>query len=237
MKRMFVVVAAMAAFGFASAASAADMPVKAPMAAPLALAYNWTGFYIGVNGGYGWGHSSFDYAPPDVGHNNHGGLVGGTIGFNYQFAGPWVLGAEADWDWADIKGSASCPNAAFSCETKIRSIGTARARGGYAINNLLLYVTGGFAWEDVKVQTVHLNGVGVPPSGTPTNGSSATHGGWTVGFGAEYAVWQNWSLKAEYLYADFGHHSFTIDGGLTVDSRQKESLVRLGLNYRFNIRP
>ena len=234
-----LIVAAVAALASVGAANAADLPTKAPLApAPMvAPAFSWTGFYIGVNGGWAWGHSTFDYNPPDVGHNNDGGLVGGTVGFNYQFAGPWVLGIEADWDWAHINGSSPCPNPIFSCETKIRSIGTARARGGYAINNLLLYVTGGFAWEDVKVQTVDLTGGPNPPSGTPTNGTTATHGGWTVGFGAEYALWQNLSLKLEYLHADFGHHDFAIDGGQTVSSRQREDMVRAGLNWRFGLTP
>ena len=225
--------------GVAHAAFAADMPtkapiVKAPVAAPAPV-YNWTGFYIGVNGGYAWGTYTFDYAPPDVGSNNRGGMIGGTLGFNYQFAGPWVLGAEADWDWADINGSASCPNPAFSCETKIRSLGTLRARAGYAMNNVLLYATGGFAWANVNAQTVNLAGLAIPPSGTPTNGSSATVGGWTAGVGLEWAFWQNWSAKIEYLYADFGDHSYNIDNGLVISSRQKENIIRGGFNYRFNL--
>lgn len=227
--------AAAIVFGGVHAASAADMAVKAPpMAAPV-VAYNWTGIYLGINGGFGWGNSTFFYDPagPDVGHRDRGALFGGTIGFNYQFNGPWVLGAEADWDWANIKGSSSCPNPAFNCDTKLRSLGTLRARGGYAVNNLLLFVTGGVAWGNERVETVNLAGLAIPPSGTPTNGTTATHAGWTAGFGAEYALWNNWSIKGEYLHVDLGNHTYTVDNGLLVESRQRENIVRFGLNYRF----
>jgi outer membrane immunogenic protein len=223
-------------FGAVQVASAADMPTKAPMMAPLAVAYNWTGIYVGVNGGGGWGHSDWAYAisGADAGHRNSGGLFGGTIGFNYQMPNNWVLGVEGDWDWADIRGSASCPSPTFSCETQLRSLGTLRARGGYAINNLLLYVTGGVAWGSERVQTVFTPGGAIPPSGTSTNGTTTTNAGWTAGFGAEYGLWNNWSVKAEYLYADLGRHTYTVDNLLQVNSRQRESILRAGLNYRFN---
>lgn len=218
----------------ATAAQAADMPVKAPPKAPIIAAYNWTGFYVGINGGAAWGRSSFDYvAGASVGHNNNGGLIGATIGYNYQLPSKWVLGVEADWDWASIKGSSACPNAAFSCDTKVSSIGTLRGRAGYAWNQTLLYATGGLAWERAKVETVHLAGAAIPTSGTPTNGTTKWVTGWTVGAGIEYGFLKNWSAKIEYLYADFGTHRYTVDNSLLVDSRQRESIVRAGVNYRF----
>src|SRR5262245_47192254 len=87
-------------------ASAADMPIKAPRM-PVAVGYNWTGFYIGANGGYGWGTSSWRDDPAlgatDLGsHAIRGGMLGGQVGYNAQFSN-WVLGIEADLDWASIK--------------------------------------------------------------------------------------------------------------------------------------
>lgn len=219
------------------AAHAADLPVKAPVyKAPPVKLYNWTGFYVGINGGGLWGKSSFTYVATgvDVGGNNSGGMIGGTIGYNYQFPSNWVIGLEADWDWASAKASNPCPNPAFSCNNKIQSIGTLRGRLGYAWDQWFLYGTGGFAWENVKVETVNLAGVATPTSGTPTNGETKWQPGWTVGVGLEYGFWTNWSVKVEYLYADFGTHRYTVDSSLQVDSRQRENIVRAGLNYRFN---
>jgi outer membrane immunogenic protein len=231
-------VAAIAAlgFGFVQAAAAADMPVKMPVkAAPIAPpVYNWTGFYIGINGGGGWGETSWTYtvALTTADHNSNGGLVGGTIGYNYQFPNNFVVGVEADWDWADINGSAACPNPAFSCESKIKDIGTARGRIGYAWDKLLVYGTGGVAWGDVTIQTV-LPGGAVPPSGTPTNGQTITRVGWVGGVGAEYAIWQRLTVKAEWLYYDLGTDTFAVDNGLFVSARERGNMFRGGLNWHF----
>jgi outer membrane immunogenic protein len=235
MMRRFVVALLGATVMGVGAASAADLPVKAPPAPAPVPPYNWTGLYVGINGGGAWGHSSFAYVGGvDVGHNNNGGLVGGTIGYNYQVPSNWLFGLEADWDWADINGSSSCPNTAFNCDTKIDSIGTFRGRVGYAWDAVLLYATGGLAWEHVNVETVNLAGLAVPTSGTPTNGTKKWNDGWTVGAGVEYGFWTNWSVKLEYLYADFGTHTYTVDNALQVNSRQHENIVRVGVNYRFN---
>ena len=120
--------------------------------APLPFAYNWTGFYVGINGGGGWGRSTqTDAAGVTSGsYNQSGGLVGGTVGYNWQMTN-WVLGLEADWDWANIDGSTNpvvC--AAPGCFTDLRSIGTVRPRLGYAWDRWLVYVTGGLAWGDIK---------------------------------------------------------------------------------------
>src|SRR5664280_130891 len=192
--------------GLAQAASAADMPVKAAPMAPPPVAYNWTGFYVGVNGGGAWGHTDWQYtvALTTADHNTSGGVVGGTIGYNYQFPNNFVAGIEVDWDWANIRGSTVCPAPAFSCESKIKDIGTARGRIGYAWDKLLVYGTGGVAWGDVTIQTVNIAGAANPPSGTSTNGQTSTRAGWVGGVGVEYVIWQNVSAKAEWLYYDLG---------------------------------
>jgi outer membrane immunogenic protein len=223
-------------FGAVQVASAADMPVKAPMA-PVAVAYNWTGFYIGINGGGASGTGYWDYVPAAATNQNHtisGGLIGGTIGYNWQFpATNWVVGLEADWDWAKISGSASCPNPAFSCQTKTSSLGTFRGRVGYAMNNILFYGTGGLAWAQHQAQTVLLTGGAVPPSGTPTNGTTTNATGYTLGGGIEYGFMPHWSAKIEGLYVSFPSKTTLVDNGLAVSTHDQFGVFRAGINYRF----
>jgi len=210
------------------AAHAADLPVKTPLyTAPLM--YNWTGFYVGINGGGGFGHTDWTYVigGAQPGHNTSGGLIGGTVGYNYQIQN-WVLGLEGDWDWANIKGSTNCPNPAFSCESKLTSLGTLRGRVGMAVGstgNVLLYGTGGWAWGRLNIQTVH------PTVGT--NGTSHTPNGYTVGGGVEWGFLPNWSAKLEYLYVGFGTNTYTVDTGLQVDAKERLNVIRAGVNYRF----
>lgn len=223
-------------------ASAADMPVKAPMKAAAPIPYSWNGFYIGINGGGASGNTSWDYltatlapTPAFANHDSSGGMVGGTVGFNWQAPGShWVAGVEADWDWAQINGSTSCPNPFFSCQSKIRDIGTARARLGWAEDRILFYVTGGAAWGDVRIQTVQLNGIGVPPTGTPTNGTSSTRMGWTAGGGVEANVPGTFlTAKLEVLYYDLGANNYTVDFLLPVRARENGTMIRAGFNWNF----
>jgi outer membrane immunogenic protein len=209
-------------------AKAADLPVKAPVyKAPVG--YNWTGFYAGINGGGGFGHTDWTYVVggTQAGHNTSGGLIGGTVGYNHQIQN-WVLGLEGDWDWANIKGSTACPNPAFSCESKLNSLGTLRGRLGMAVGptgNILLYGTGGWAWGRLNIQTVH------PTVGT--NGTSHTPSGWTGGGGVEWGFLPHWSAKLEYLYVGFGTNTYTVDTGLQVDAKERVNVIRAGVNYRF----
>ncbi len=210
------------------AAHAADLPVKAPVyKAPLM--YNWTGFYVGINGGGGFGHTDWTYVVGgnQAGHNTSGGLIGGTVGYNYQIQN-WVLGVEGDWDWANVKGSTNCPNPAFSCESKLTSLGTLRGRAGLTLGstgNVLLYGTGGWAWGRLNIQTVN--------AAVGTNGSSTTPNGWTLGGGAEWGFLPNWSAKLEYLYVGFGSNTYTVDTALQVNAKERVNVIRAGVNYRF----
>jgi outer membrane immunogenic protein len=215
------------------------MPVKAPVYAPAP--YNWTGFYIGIQGGGGFGDLDWTYLSVPGGipigaadHRTRGGLVGGTVGFNWQ-AGSWVFGIEADYAWADISGSTPCPNPDFSCQSRLDSFGTARGRVGMAMNQVLLYATGGAAFGDQNIRTVQLLGVGVPPTGTPVNGSSNFAVGWTAGGGLEWGFMGNWSAKVEALYFDLGTDNYTVDFPAlqTVDARHTGVVVRGGVNFRF----
>jgi outer membrane immunogenic protein len=212
-------VAAMAAPSFA-----ADLPrpaYKAPIYS--APGFSWTGFYVGVNGGYGWGKSEWTASGTGAGTGNFdvkGGMAGGTIGFNYQ-TGTWVWGLEGDIDASWMKGSTPCGG--VDCETKNSWLGTARGRLGYAgWDRWLPYVTGGAAFGDIKATPGALGS------------ETTTKVGWTAGAGIEYAILNNWSTKLEYLYVDLGKGSC---GAATcvvdTDVSFKANIVRLGLNYRF----
>jgi outer membrane immunogenic protein len=207
----------------ATPAFSADLPMSMPMkAAPyIAPYYNWTGFYVGLNGGYGFGSSDWR-APVGAtgGFDTSGGLVGGTIGYNFQ-TGALVWGIEGDFDWANIKGSTTGAFCFATCTTKDSWLGTGRLRLGYAFDRWLPYVTGGAAFGDVKA---------VSPVGSETT----TKVGWTIGGGVEWAFLANWTAKAEYLYVDLGNGDCS--GGCSaapINVKFQTSLVRGGLNYRF----
>jgi outer membrane immunogenic protein len=214
-------------------AMAADLSLRPPVhtkAPTTAPGYNWTGLYIGINGGGGWGASRFDF--PGLGtttgdFSTSGGLIGGTIGVNWQTSN-LVFGVEGDGDWANIAGSSACPVAGFTCTTSESWLGTARARVGMTTNEWLLYITGGGAFGDVQTRV----------TGPVTfAGQSANRAGWTVGGGAEYGFAPGWSLKAEYLHVDLGTSACAIPScsafsGANVPVRTE--IVRAGLNYRFN---
>ena len=149
--------------------------------------YNWTGFYVGINGGGGWGNSQWD------GLNKFdlsGGMIGGTIGYNWQ-VGQIVVGAEGDIDWSGVKGNTGVLCGA-SCETRNKWLATVRGRLGYAFDRFLPYITAGLAAGDINATR----------PGFP--GGSSSNAGWTVGAGLEFGIASNVSIKAEYLYVDLG---------------------------------
>ena len=247
MKRMLFA-GALSLFAATPAAFAADLPAGPPAQAPAAYVpvvtpvYNWSGIYIGINGGYSFG--STDWSSPTAGvvgtgtFNTNGGLVGGTAGFNFQ-SGQIVYGIEGDWDWAGIKGTSSsatatigaCPGAMpCSFETSSNWLSTVRGRVGYAFDRVLIYATGGGAAGDVKATFTNPN--------TPVTGSTnSTEWGWTAGAGIEAALTENVTVKVEYLFVDLqnGNCSPTICGGGTaVPVSFDASIVRAGLNFKFN---
>jgi len=213
-------IASSAAIISATAAMAADLPThKAPPAytAPYtAPAYNWTGFYLGVNGGYGIGTSSAFGDP-------NGGLIGGTIGYNYQI-GQFVIGAEGDWDFSDLNHSSA--NALANFRIRQDDIVTARARAGWALDRTLLFVTGGYAG-------VHEHGSYFDPVGGFGGSESHWRDGGVIGLGAEYALTNNITAKAEYLYLPLGSKAYFGGAPYAAASPSGDSLFRVGLNYKF----
>ncbi|HZS65216.1 MAG TPA: outer membrane protein [Xanthobacteraceae bacterium] len=231
MKRLFFAAAAALGTALAGSASAADLPrrpavpAKAP-AAYIAPAYNWTGLYLGINGGGGWGTSRWtDNAGTTGDFDLSGGLVGGTVGYNWQ-AAQAVFGIEGDLDWSNIDGTTSsgvCGGT--NCKTENSWLGTARGRLGYAgIDRVMPYVTGGLAFGDIKSTVPGFVG------------QTDTKTGWTAGGGVEFALPANWTAKGEYLYADLGDTSCAAancGGTGSTKVEFKSHLLRGGLNYKF----
>ena len=218
MKKLLLAGVGLLALGVASA-SAADiarrevMPAKAPLYSPVP-AYNWTGFYVGINGGGGWGRSDFGPTLPTGTFRTSGGLVGGTLGYNYQM-GNLVLGLEGDADWSNIRGSAACGGT--TCSVRNDWLGTARGRLGLAMDRFMPYVTGGAAFGNIKTDV------------TGFGGGNTSRVGWTLGGGIEAAIAGPWTAKVEYLYVDLGRGGSVLGS----DASFRTNIVRAGLNYRF----
>ena len=198
---------------FAVSASAADYPIKAPPPAYHTPYFSWTGFYAGINGGYGWSDSFAD--------NAHGGVFGGQLGYNWQI-GSFVLGVEGDFQGTTIKASEDL-GGGVTAEGKISAFATVRGRIGYAFNRALIYGTGGWAYTKTKLSL---------SAGGASIEDSAWGSGWAAGGGLEWAVWDRWSVKGEYLYIDSGDTTLTLAGS-TATGDFKYNVVRAGLNYRF----
>ena len=219
----------LAAFGLAvasSAAWAADLGAPSrrggpppPPAAIYQPAFTWSGFYVGVQAGYGWGDTeatsdpfaqSFDYS-------TDGWLGGAHAGFNWQ-ASSFVIGVETDLELADLTGD-GIGTLGSSHSTEIEWLGSLRGRLGYAVDRTLFYATGGLAYGDVAI-----SGPGYSYSDTRT--------GWTAGAGIEHAFAPNTTARIEYRYTDLGSGDFS-DGGVTDDSDVTFSAIRAGLSWKF----
>jgi outer membrane immunogenic protein len=202
-----------------SAAGAADIPRKAlpysPVYAPV-----WTGFYAGLNAGYGW--ATFDNG---FGTDRMKGFVGGgQLGYNWQISS-FVLGVEGDIQYSAQKRTetAVIGGVTFTGEEKVPWFGTARGRVGYAFDSVMIYGTGGAAWSNFKAS---ISALGLTAS------TDTTKMGWTAGGGVEWIFMPRWSVKAEYLYIDSGTTTLTI-AGVSASGKLKDQIARIGINYHF----
>jgi len=236
MKQLIAMTCGALALVSAGVACAADLPARPIMkAAPVYVppAYNWSGFYIGGNGGGAWSHTCWD----DLGlgltegcHNASGGVGGGQVGFNWQ-TGPVVFGVEFSGDWTSLKGSnASLALPGNTNTTKIDSILAVTGRIGYAWDAALLYVKGGGAWVDDKYTAFDT------ATGVVNATASETRSGWTIGGGWEYGFTPNWSVAVEYAHYDFGNRNVNFTGVAfgTDNIHQTVDMVTARLNWRFN---
>jgi len=221
-------------------ASAADLYVKAPPP------FSWTGCYVGVAGGGAWGQGTqvnsngLSITGGDL--NISGGIVGGTVGCNYQLASSWVIGIEDDFSWTNKQGSSNDSaangfNSTFNSQTHETWIDTLRGRLGFVVpGGALLYATGGAAFANAGITVCSTPGAGQVCA---TEDHSRT--GWTAGGGIEWWIPNSKvSVKAEYLYADFGSQAYFTPppttaafanrtGGVTLN----DNIVRAGLNWHF----
>jgi len=214
-------------------AGAADLPVSAPVTkAPAFIPYNWTGFYGGVNVGYGWAHGDVTGTLAGLTGTSSetlpGIIGGGQIGYNWQTSSNIVLGIESD-----IQGSGesktsnrSFVNQAYSGTARGTYFGTIRGRVGYAIDRWMPYVTGGWGYGEATVDAT-LGAV-------RTISISRSKGLWVVGGGVETAIAGNWTAKAEYLLmgTEATNSLNTILGPLTTSTTIRNNIVRVGVNYR-----
>ena len=242
MKKLWLGIVGWAVLGMIAPASAADMAVKAaPLPpAPLPLIYNWSGFYIGANGGWADNHNCWDFITTAGGtvvggcNDRSGGVIGGQVGYRWQ-ASQFVFGLEAQGDWADLTNTrVSLINPALSTRARTNGIGLFTGQIGYAWNAALLYVKGGAAVTGNSFTVLDtVTGVGLVNSGV-------TRWGGTVGVGFEYGFAPNWSIGAEYdhLFMGTANNSFTSTDPRLVTFvndriRQDVDMLTLRLNYRF----
>jgi outer membrane immunogenic protein len=196
---------AVALAAIALASSAADAADLTPYANPR-REYSWVGPYVGANVGYQWGGVTHSGADPA------GVAGGGQVGYNFQ-SGQFVFGVETDLQGSDADDRFA------SWKFSNPWFGTLRARGGVALNNVLLYGTLGLAYGTLTAKDL---ATGVS--------ESRTSAGWSGGFGMEVALMGNWSVRAEYLYVDLNDRSFVLDGR---SHGIESNLLRFGVNYHF----
>ena len=243
MKKFLLGTVGLLTLGMAAPASAADLAARPytkappPMVAPI---YDWTGFYIGANGGWGESHSCVDFlnaagvAVAEGCGSRSGGLIGGQLGYRWQ-ASQWVFGLEAQGDWADLSNQRlSLVDPTFSTRTKTSGIGLFTGQIGYAWNASLFYFKGGAAVTDNRFSILDT------ASGIELAAASATRWGGTVGVGWEYGFAPNWSAGIEYdhLFMGNANNSFTatdrrLVGFLNDRISQDVDMLTLRVNYRF----
>ena len=203
--------------------------------------FSWTGFYIGAQGGYGWGESDETFLrDPNranfLGTQTYdidGALAGGVIGFNWALAG-FIIGIEGEGNWANIKGTSAHINlgAGDTYDTKISGYSTVKGRIGMGFDRTLLYVTGGGAWASVHSRYNPGNTGGC--IGTVCDNKD-THSGWVVGAGGEWAFTPNVSFKIEYNYValDTSTVQYTANTLNRSEWDNDFSVIKAGINFRF----
>lgn len=262
MKRTALIAAALAT-SCLSALAADLPRSKAPVVyTPPPPVFTWTGFYVGLNAGAIIAHDASARAvgtpaylaagavlPRGFSNDSNVGFIGGgQIGYNHQF-GALVAGLEADFQGTSLRHTdttvATLATGALKTETPW--LGTVRGRFGFLANErLMIYATGGLAYGQTKLTSTMTGTAGALAGATWSGSNSKTRAGWTLGAGAEYAITNNWTARLEYLYYDLGKASVAARGlnaagsaldagGLypVVQQKNRGSIVRVGLNYKF----
>jgi len=256
MKKILLGMAGLVAMSLAAPASAADLAARPYSKAPapmMAAIYDWSGFYIGLNGGGGWSHKCWDrntaqggvFSAAEGCHDASGGVVGGQVGYRWQ-AGGWVFGVEGQGDWANLKGSntslivpvvpfgVAAVAVPFRNQSTIDGFGLFTGQVGYAWDRVLWYVKGGAAVVGDRYRGY--NSV----TGLQIDGTSETRWGGTVGTGLEVAFAPNWSVAFEYDHLFMGTRTLDLNvvgtpGGFNREDRihQDVDLATVRVNYRW----
>ncbi len=204
-KNLLLAAVSLVALSATAPALAADLAARPYTKAPamIATVYDWSGFYIGINGGGGSSHATWDFVGVgrEGSHDATGGTVGGQIGYRWQ-SGQWVFGVEGQGNWADFSGDNTSALFATRNRTKIDAFGLITGQVGYAWNNVLVYVKGGAAVVSNKYEISST-------AGALLSSSSDSRWGGTVGAGLEYGFAPNWSVGVEY------NHIFLSDKDVT----------------------
>jgi outer membrane immunogenic protein len=246
MKKILLGAVSVMVLGMMTPAGAADLAArpytKAPPIAATPLP-TWAGFYLGVQGGGGWGRSNetFFGGPNLVGfagsqnYDTTGGFVGGVGGYNWQVNNV-VFGIEGDYHWADINGRSAVINTAplnfgDTYFTQLRGFGDIKGRLGYAVGPALFFVSGGAAVGDLR----HRYDAALNGGAANSFARNDWRWGWTVGAGGEYMFAPNWSAKLEYNYIDFGKSSIQYSAVAANRSEWKDTVhtLKAGLIYHF----
>jgi outer membrane immunogenic protein len=251
MKKFLLGTVGLVALGMAAPASAADLAARPYTKAPpmIAAVYDWSGFYIGANGGWGSSRKCYDFSPAGVFvasegcHDATGGTVGGQVGYRWQ-ASQWVFGLEAQGNWADFQGrNQSLLFPTFDNQTRVDAFGLFTGQVGVAFNNALLYVKGGAAVTSDRYRSL-LTGTGT----VVTQNLEDTRWGAVVGVGAEYGFAPNWSFAVEYDHMFMQDRTYNfINNGVapppgggpagtlfvTDRVRQDVDIVTARINYRW----
>jgi len=247
MRKLLLAATSVAALALTSQAQAADLAARPyTKAAPMiAAVYDWSGFYIGLNAGGGWSHKCWDIVTNVLGnpvnppvsegcHDATGAVAGGQFGYRWQ-TGAWVLGLEAQGDWANLSGSNSpslLQNAVGGNRSRIDAIGTFTGQVGYAWNNVLFYVKGGALGARDKYEGFFV------ATGTVFDRASETRWGGAVGAGLDFGITQNIVLGVDYIHGFMGSRNltFTAIGGTfsRVDRiRQDVDMATVRVSYKF----
>ena len=230
-KNLLLAAVSLVALSAAAPALAADLAARPYTKAPAMVAtiYDWSGFYIGINGGGGSSHATWDFVGVgrEGSHDATGGTVGGQIGYRWQ-SGQWVFGVEGQGNWADFSGDNTSALFATRNRTKIDAFGLITGQVGYAWNNVLIYVKGGAAVVSDKYEISALGG------GPLLTSTSDTRWGGTVGAGLEYGFAPNWSVGVEYNHIFLSDKDVTFAGFAGTERiRQDVDMGLVRLNYKF----
>jgi len=206
----------------ASGATAADAVIEEPPAVDVPV-FTWTGFYVGIQGGYVW--TNLDVDPGGFGIDDlNGGLFGGYVGYNWQY-GAWVFGAEGDFNgvWNDQTFAIAGPPP-FTVDIGTDWLASIRARAGYSFDRTLIFATGGVAFTQASADANFGGGL--------TFSGDETFTGWTIGGGMEYAFTDNWLGRVEYRYYGFPDKDIDGAGGLGEVSLNTQTITA-GIAYKF----